>query len=39
VGSPRDVARALLINLDFTVVNLGLADTQRDLDTSRPELQ
>jgi EmrB/QacA subfamily drug resistance transporter len=29
----------LCINLDFTMVNLGLADMQRDLDTSLPELQ
>jgi MFS family permease len=29
----------LSINLDFTVVNLGLADLQRDLGTSLSELQ
>jgi len=29
----------LSINLDFTVVNLGLTDMQRDLDTSLSELQ
>src|SRR5205823_5213772 len=34
------MALALLsINLDFTVVNLGLADIQRDLGTSLSELQ